>query len=438
LSGIDGDITNGAKAFHAKYYEGRPKAPPLRDVVDEFEQIRYDSGGFVPRRIVDEATCAVVAQRRVDGLWVTLRVEITPDGTHEMFEPAMPEGNDALPPRDDADFAQRAAAVFDALAARDRFAGTVVIVHDGKTILARAWGLANRAWSAPNQLDTKFNLGSMNKMFTAVSILQLVERGKVSLDDSVGKWLPDWPNAEVREKVTVRMLLTHSSGLGSYWNEEFERRKLHIRAVADYFPTFAKEPLQFAPGAHFGYSNAGFIVLGAIVEKAAGEDYFEYVRRHVYAPSGMSNSDSYDLSEEVPQLALGYTHADAEGNWTNRWHNNLFLHVVKGGPAGGGYSTSSDLVRFAQALVAGKLLRPATFQQMSAKQIAGRDAGYGFGMGRRDARGTIFVGHAGGFAGVNSELDFTPDGRWIFAVMSNVDFGADMVAHHLRDLATRR
>jgi len=439
IAGIDGDAATGAKAFHAKYYEGRPKAPPVQDLIDEFAQLRYDSGGFVPRHIIDEPTCTVMAQRRADGLWAKLRVELTADGTRELFEPAMPEGADAPPPRDDADLGERVAALADSLAARDRFSGTIVMIHHGKTLLARAWGLASRGWNAPNRLDTRFNLGSMNKMFTAVSILQLVERGKLSLDDVVGKSLPQWPNADVREKVTVRMLLTHSSGLGSFFNDEFERRKLHIRAVADYFPTFSAQPLDFAPGARFSYSNAGFIVLGAIVERASGEDYFEYVRRHVYAPAGMTNSDSYDLSEDVPNLAVGYTHMDPEGkpDWT-RWRNNVFLHVVKGGPAGGGYSTSPDLVRFAEALAGGKLLRPETFRQMSAKQIAGREAGYGFGMGRREARGTIFVGHAGGFAGINSDLTFSQDGQWIFAVMSNTDFGANDVGQYIRDLVTRR
>ncbi len=445
LAAVDGDA--GAKALYAQYYAGRADVPPAVDVLADFSLLRYQSGGFVPRRIIDEATCAVMAQRRVDGLWTNVRVGPVLDSPLNAASPAVPEAEDAPVPRNDAERVAKIAALADWLMARDRFSGSIVVVHRGATILARSWGLASRAYGVPNRVDTKFNLGSMNKMFTAVSILQLVEQHKVSLDDKAGKWLPDWPNADVRDKVTVRMLLTHSSGLGSYWNEEFERRKVHIRAVADYFPTFASQPLQFPPGARFSYSNAGFIVLGAIVEKVSGEDYFNYVRRHVYAPAGMTDSDCYDPWEDVPNLAVGYTRADPDGKLDfSRWHNNLFF-ITKGGPAGGGYSTSPDLVRFAAALLGGKLLRPATFATMSGKQIdvpigpmavrSLRNAGYGFGMGRSKVRGTLFIGHSGGAPGINSMLNMSEDGQWILAVMTNGEEGANDLGQYIRDLITR-
>jgi len=437
LAAVDDDA--GVAAFYAKFHGSWPKGgPPLDKLRDDFAQIRDETAGFVPRHIVDESSCAVAAQKRSDGLWSKLELpKQAPAGLYDWF-PMLPEGEDAPAPRDDVDRVQKIGAFIDALAARDRFSGTIVIVHRGKVLVENAWGLASRAWSAPVRLDTRFSLGSINKMFTAVSILQLTEKGKVSLDDTVGKWLPDWPNADVREKATVRMLLTHSSGLGSYWNDEFEKRKLKIRAPADYFPTFSQEPLQFAPGARFGYSNAGFIVLGAIVEKASGEDYFEYVRRHVFAPSNMSQTDWPDLSEDLPNHAVGYTHTAADRRPDlSRWHNNNAFFVVKGGPAGGGYSTSSDLVRFGEALVSAKLLRPETYAQMSARQIEIGDSGYGFGMGRYEARGTVFVGLSGRSPGFNAALNISQDGQWIFAVMTNTDYGAGAATAYLRDIVTR-
>ena len=440
LAAVDGDDA-AARAFHAKYIQGAPDAPPVDGAAPFFAGLRDDTGGFVPRRIVEPATCRVLAQRRADGLWSEIALSVA-DGHVVDFAlgPGLPAAADAPPPRDDEELARQLIAVADRRAASGRFSGSVVVSHRGKVVLARAWGLASRAYGVANRPDTRFNLGSMNKMFTAVSVLQLVEQGKVSLDDTVGKWLTDWPNADVRDKVTIRMLLTHSSGLGSYWNDEFERRKLGIRAVADYFPTFAEEPLQFAPGARFGYSNAGFIVLGAIVEKASGQDYFDYVRQHVYAPAGMNHTDCYDLADDIPDLAIGYTHQGPRERDPRRWFNNLFLHVVKGGPAGGGYSTGPDLVRFAGALRGGVLLRPESLAMMSAKQIATEDpagAGYGFGMQRWDVRGHLAFGHTGGFPGIDASLAIVPDGDWVIAVLSNQDLGGMAIAGFARDLVTR-
>jgi CubicO group peptidase (beta-lactamase class C family) len=136
------------------------------------------------------------------------------------------------------------------LASKDQFSGAVLIAKDGVSILKEAYGLANRSFDVPNRIDTKFNLGSMNKMFTAVAILQLVEEGKLTLDGKIIDYVPDYANEDVANKVTIHHLLTHTSGLGQYWTDEFESTsKDRFRKVSDYLPLFVDAPLRFEPGA---------------------------------------------------------------------------------------------------------------------------------------------------------------------------------------------
>src|ERR1044071_3562961 len=153
---------------------------------------------------------------------------------------------------------------FDSLATENKLSGVVLVAKDGITVASKAAGIANQATKAPIDPNTKFNLGSMNKMFTAVAVAQLAQAGKLSFEDTVGKHLPDYPNREVAEKVTIHHLLTHTSGLGSYWNAKFDARRSGIKTVADYLSLFADEPGAVDPGQRFKYSNSGFVVLGAL------------------------------------------------------------------------------------------------------------------------------------------------------------------------------
>jgi CubicO group peptidase (beta-lactamase class C family) len=340
-------------------------------------------------------------------------------------------------PRPDAEIVQRLEAYVDELGTTGRFSGAVAVTKDGKPVLQRAWGLASRAWNAPNRMDTRFNLGSMNKMFTAVAIGQLLERGKVALDDKVGRYLPDFGNADVRARVTIRHLLTHTSGLGSFFNDEFEARKLRIREVRDYLPIIAHEKLAFEPGARWSYSNSGFILLGAIVEVASGENYFQYIRNHIYGPAGMHDTDCYDLATDPPRLATGYTRIAPDGkpDPEGRWWSNIFLHVVRGGPAGGGYATAPDVVRFAAALRNGTLLEPDTLTDFTTGKVDVRGGErYAYGFVDQSLRGHRIVGHSGGFAGINANLDMFWDDGWVVVVMSNVDGGAMAVQDKAREL----
>src|SRR4030095_7346844 len=191
---------------------------------------------------------------------------------------------------DDAALARHINAYLEEAVAKDAFSGAVLIAKNGQPIFKKAYGMANKSNNTPNNIDTKFDLGSMNKMFTAVAIAQLVEQGKLSFTDTVGKLLPDYPNKVVAEKVTVHHLLTHTSGMGSYFNEKFQANLNNLKTVPDYLPLFASDPLAFERGASWKYSNSGFVVLGLIVEKVSGQSYYDYVKEHIFKPAGMLNT----------------------------------------------------------------------------------------------------------------------------------------------------
>ena len=270
---------------------------------------------------------------------------------------------------------------------------------DGEVVFEAARGIADRNHGVPMRLDSKLNLGSMDKMFTAVVIGQLVDEGKLSFQDPVSKFLggKGWTKADL-SKVRVEHLLSHTSGLGSYFNDTYERmaRQL-LRKVDDYKPLVAEETLAFEPGTKWQYSNTGFLLAGAVIEAVTGKDYFDVVRERVYARAGMPNSDSYDIDLVVPNLAIGYSRERTAGG--AQWRANTFEHVIRGGPAGGGYSTARDLLAFAEAMRKGKLVSAATGERLwSAKpELKSPDYGYGFGVGK-DALGRS-AGHSGGFSG---------------------------------------
>jgi CubicO group peptidase (beta-lactamase class C family) len=318
------------------------------------------------------------------------------------------------------------------------------VAVNGLPVLERAWGLASRAYGVPNHVDTRFNLGSMNKMFTAVAVAQLAEAGRLSFTSPIAEYLPDYA-ADIARRVTIHHLLTHTSGLGSYWNDRFEATRTKVRTVSDHLALFRDDPLLFAPGERFEYSNSGFIVLGAIVEAASGEDYYSYVRDHIYSPAGMRDTDAYETDADVPNLATGYTRMPLSGPppggppREGPRRSNIHIHSVKGGPAGGGYSTVGDLLRFGEALRGHRLLSSAsTALLLEGKvEMAGRAGSwYGYGFTVEEQGSGVVVGHGGGAPGIGSKLDIYLDRPLLTAVMTNYDpWDMQPVAQRLRQLS---
>lgn len=307
------------------------------------------------------------------------------------------------------------------LAAEDKFSGAVLIAKNGRPIWQKAYGYADRDAKTPNTLDTRFRLGSMNKMFTSVSVAQLVQAGKLKYTDTVADVLPDYPNREVARKVTIHQLLTHTSGLGDIFGPEFQKKKDSLREIKDYVQLFADKPLRFEPGTDWAYSNAGFIVLGLVIEKVSGQSYYDYVQRHVYDVAGMKASGSVPKTEKVPNLAVGYTRRGSEDG---RLVDNRDTLPLRGMSAGGGDSTVGDLMRFAEALRAHKLLNASLTETVTTgKAQPGREAHrkYAYGFEEDYYAGHRIVGHGGGAPGMNGELDMLMDNGYTVVVLANLD-----------------
>jgi len=169
---------------------------------------------------------------------------------------------------------------------------------NGKAITSGARGKADRETGIDNTLKTRFRIGSMNKMFTAVATLQLVERGKLSLDDMIGKILPDYPNANVASKAKVRHLLWHTGGTGDIFGPKFEAHRLELKTLQDYVKLYGERDLQFEPGTKWEYSNYGFLLLGVLIEKVSGKSYYDFVAENIYKVARMANSGSEPESVE--------------------------------------------------------------------------------------------------------------------------------------------
>lgn len=251
-------------------------------------------------------------------------------------------------------------------AAAGRYAGVVMVAISDEVIFEESAGLLLRSANLPITLDTKFQLASTSKLFTIVGIAQLIEEKVVRLDDTLTHWLPEYSGRDLWSKVRIRHLLGHTSGFGSFWGEMFNQRRTTLRSVQDYIALFSEQDPSFEPGTSFEYSNVGYVLLGAIIERASGLDYFSYVQTRVFNRAGMKDSGYFEADEDVPNLAFGYTYRSlSEGS---RAHMSPRLHTqlkpMKGGPAGDAVSTAPDLLRLCQALLAGRLVSRAILEQL--------------------------------------------------------------------------
>jgi CubicO group peptidase (beta-lactamase class C family) len=328
--------------------------------------------------------------------------------------------------------AQELDAYLHRLSGRDVFSGAVLLARHWQPIYKNAFGLANRDFEVPNRIDTRFNIGSMNKMFTAVAIAQLVERGELSFDDQLSKYIPEFPNKEASEKIRIKHLLTHTSGLfGPLFGRKFNRFSKEIFRTIDSLMGLAKgEELVFEPGTGWKYSNTGFLVLGKVVETITGRSYYDYVSENIYRPAGMANTDCYHLDQANPNLAIGYEKVVShEGIY---YKINLFRHVIRGGPAAGGYSTVEDLLKFDQALRSYKLGAKESVDLLLAPKPELNSPEYGFGF-FIEHKGQV-AGHPGTFPGVSSQLLMFLGTGHTFVVLSNYSRGREPVVKKLASL----
>lgn len=343
----------------------------------------------------------------------------------------------SAPPAIPATEAERLAVV-DAYARRlaeaDYFSGVVLIARDGVPVLERAYGLADRERRIPNSLDTRFNLGSMNKSFTAIAIAQLVQQGRLNWEDPLSRFMPDFPDRDNAGRIQIRHLLSHSSGLGSYFNERFMARPMSsFRDLASYMEVSGGEPLAFDPGSRWSYSNTGMLVLGRVIEIVTGQDYYDYVRQHLYRPAGMTDADSYIWEDGVPNGAVPYeAEVGAAGIEVRNAGGRL---PARGSSAGGGWSTARDLLRLSNALREGRLINAENYALLtSAKpEISSPRYGYGFDLGRA-APGRNLAGHGGDAPGTCAEWSDVRDAGspYTVIILANSSMGS---CHALARLA---
>jgi CubicO group peptidase (beta-lactamase class C family) len=293
------------------------------------------------------------------------------------------------------------------------FMGAVLVVKDDKVILDKGYGSANLEWNIPNTPATKFRLGSLTKQFTAASILLLEERGKLSLTDAVKKYLPDAPAAW--DRITIYNLLTHTSGIPNMTGfDNFPEVMRKTETPAQLIAGFRDKPLDFPVGEKFSYSNSGYLVLGAVIEKIAGTPYAQFVQDNLFKPLDMKDTGYDNAADIIPMRAAGYSRRKGE------LVNSDFIDMSIPYSAGSLYSTTHDLWTWEKALFGGKVVSAASLRKMTTPF---KDD-YGFGLIVHNADGHRQIFHNGGINGFSTVLSWYPDDKLIVVVLDNVMSGA--------------
>ncbi len=291
-----------------------------------------------------------------------------------------------------------------------RFSGVVLISQNGKIIFEKAYGLANYELNAPLRVRSKFRIGSLTKSFTAAAILQLAEKGALRLEDPLARFFPDYPNGE---KITIHHLLTHTSGIPNFTSlPEYAKFKLNPATLSQTISLFRQLPLQFEPGTKFAYSNSGYILLTAIIEKVAGKTYADYLRENIFLPLNMLDTSYDDLNAVIKYRALGYSLKDGE------MVNAPYIDMSVPAGAGGLLSTVEDLFAWDQALRTDRLLSSSSREKMFTPFLQN----YGYGWEITEVDGKKIAQHSGGIEGFVSHFTrfLTEDACLI--ILSNFDF----------------
>lgn len=303
------------------------------------------------------------------------------------------------------------------LNSQNDFSGVVLIAKNDTIVFQKAYGYANLDFRIPNTLETKFSIASMGKMFTGISIMQLVERGLLSTNDKVGKYLPEYPNKLVRDSVSIHQLLTHTSGLPDFMTAEYyASSKEKFRTINDLSYLYQTKELSYTPGTKFAYCNSDYMVLGLIIERITGQTYDEYIEENIFQIAKLANTRNYMKDHIVENLAVGYSRSTF---YPGELMKNTYLGGITGGPAGGGYSTISDILNFSKALKNNKFLSKKNTEILTKGKVDGSTYGYGFvDVNTNQHR---IIGHNGGHFGVASELRIFEDLNYTVVLLTNRD-----------------
>lgn len=388
--------------------------------VDRELALRNMTGGLeVLRLIRNEPNHVVVILREKDGDRVgTMELEVDAKQPERVLSvsliPMAVTPEDLMPQRLSSSLAwQHLLHKTAGLVEQGHFAGTIAVGRNGVIRQSHSWGDADQANNLKNTTHTRFRIGSMYKMFTAVAVLQLVEQGRIALDAPLSRYLPDYPNAALATQVSIRQLLNHTGGTGDIFTEEYNAKRNEVREHADYLHLFGARAPAFTPGSKEEYSNYGYVLLGAVIERVTGKSYHEVVNEAIFIPVGMLDTGAEPEEKMREKISLGYTQSE------HGWSDNRDKLPWRGTAAGGGYSTVGDLIRFGDALLRGRLLSKQWYAEATQPQAASGLYGYGFQLGGTAT--TRYFGHNGGAEGMNGALRIYAATGDVVVALSNMD-----------------
>ena len=334
----------------------------------------------------------------------------------------------------DDELVQKVQTFLDEQESADKFSGTVLIAHNNQPILKTACGYAIHPEVLHNQPDTKFNIASVTKMFTAVAVMQLVAKKRLDLHMPISVYNPNLPYAN---QITIHHLLTHTAGFDSYWNDAYRAARSDLRTINDYLKLFADTPLAFPPGTRHHYGNSGYVVLGALVEQVTGMSYYEYMQQEIFQSLGMKDTGFYEMDLPIANCAIGYTHENWFGPVDGQLRSNQFIYAVKGSPSEHCFSTVQDMFLCIRALKNRELLNnhqtALCFTSHAKGEQAGVSYGYGFHIIDDGKHGPV-IGHGGRAMGGDT-FALMYDSGYTVIVLSNYDRpAARTVVNHIADL----
>jgi len=435
----------------------RGGGPPLRALLDStaapamflqwtparyaamLDRLAAQSGGLEVTRVRQVgAAIRVHTRTKKDGRMVGLELIPSPDDAARVYligVHPMDTNQERFDPRAWPHVKLSEAALADTIRERvgravdaDVFSGVVLVAKDDRIIVHEAFGHADAAKRIVNTLDTRFHIGSITKTFTGVAIAQLVEAGRLRLDDTLARVLPEYPDRDVARRVTIRQLLTHTSGIPDIFASPSLDRNRVPGPASDLLPVIAGRPLEFEPGAHFGYSNSNTVILRAVIERVTGQRYHDYLRANVYARAGMRDTE-LDADGRVPRRAIGYARfTETDPLHVDRRRDNEWFIGRSSALDPDNYLSAADLFRFAHALRTNRLLGGAMTDavvtgSVDVGQSAVFDGKYGFGIYDLNAWGTRLRGHSGGGedSGIDADMEMLWDRGYTVIVLSNYD-----------------
>lgn len=316
------------------------------------------------------------------------------------------------------------------------FSGSLMIKQKGKVLAQSSFGYANRADKIENATATRYGIASGCKIFTAVAICQLVEGGKLSFDTKLKECL-DIPFPKFDENITIHHLLTHTSGIPDYFDEEtmtdyeelwIDKPMYHMRHLHDFLPLFQYAQMKYSPGEKFHYNNAGFIVLGLIIEKVSGLLFKDYVQKHVFEKAGMAHSGYFALDSLPEKTAIGYIEYE-----DGTWKTNMYSLPIQGGSDGGAFVTVGDMLKFWNALMNNVLLSESLTKTLLTPHIQEEaDDFYGYGVWIKKKGDTILKYHVMGYdPGISFHSAFYPEMDAQLAVCANISSGAFKIMNEI-------